>query len=58
MAVFYASSGGPNYAEREGFADNRFFRKETGTHAESRMEKGDVEWRGEERLLESTHTAF
>ena len=31
----------------EGFADNRFFRRETGTHAESRMEKGDVEWRGE-----------
>ena len=58
MAVFYASSGGPNYAERD-LPTTDFLGRETGTHAESRMEKGDVEWRGERgRLLESTHTAF
>ena len=45
MAVFYASSGGPNYAERDLPTTDFLGERETGTHAESRMEKGDVEWR-------------
>ena len=58
MAVLYASSGRPNYAaDLPTTTDFLGVPTATGTHAESRMENGDVEKRagGEDRRA---HRAF